>query len=88
MNVLIIGAGAAGITAGHLLAERGVDFEILEASSTHGGRVRKVDDFVDFPIDIGGEWIHQWIRARPAAFAASCAIRGPPQRLAFLGVHY
>lgn len=70
MNVLIIGAGAAGITAGHLLAERGVDFEILEASSTHGGRVRKVDDFVDFPIDIGGEWIHQWIRARPAAFAA------------------
>ena len=42
MKVLIIGAGAAGITAGHLLAERGVDFEILEASSTHGGRVRKL----------------------------------------------
>ena len=70
MKVLIIGAGAAGITASHLLSERGVDFEILEASSTHGGRVRKLEEFADFPIDIGGEWIHQWIRARPAVFTA------------------
>lgn len=70
MKVLIIGAGAAGITAGHLLAERGIDFEILEASSVHGGRVRKVDDFVDFPIDLGAEWIHKWIGAKPAVFEA------------------
>ncbi len=70
MKVVIIGAGAAGITAGHLLAERSVEFEILEAGPVHGGRVRKIDDFVDFPIDLGAEWIHQWIRARPAAFTA------------------
>lgn len=56
MTIFIIGAGAAGITAGHLLAEEGVDFEIFEASDTYGGRVRKVDDFVDFPIDVGAEW--------------------------------
>ena len=70
MNVLIIGAGAAGITAGHLLAERGIEFEILEASSTHGGRVRKLEGFADFPIDLGGEWIHTWIGAKPAAFTS------------------
>ena len=70
MKVLIIGAGAAGITAGHLLAERGIDFEILEASATHGGRVRKLEGFADFPIDLGGEWIHTWIGAKPAAFTS------------------
>jgi monoamine oxidase len=68
VKILVIGAGAAGITAGHLLAKSGVDFEILEASSTHGGRVRKVDDFADFPIDLGAEWIHKWIKAKPAIF--------------------
>jgi cation diffusion facilitator CzcD-associated flavoprotein CzcO len=49
MKVLIIGAGAAGITAGHLLPGQGVDSEIFEASSTHGGRVRKVDNFAMHP---------------------------------------
>jgi len=57
-KVIIIGAGAAGITAGHLLRQQGIDFQILEASSIHGGRVKKAADFVDFPIDLGAEWIH------------------------------
>ena len=57
-KILIIGAGAAGITAGHILNKKGIDFQILEASSIHGGRVKKSADFVDFPIDLGGEWIH------------------------------
>ena len=70
MKILIVGAGVAGITAGHILAEHGVDVEIFEASATYGGRVRKVDDFVDFPIDLGAEWIHQWISAEPAVFSS------------------
>jgi protoporphyrinogen oxidase len=53
MKILIVGAGAAGITAGHALSEKGIDFEILEASSVHGGRVKKDADFADFPIDLG-----------------------------------
>ena len=57
-KVLIIGAGAGGLTAGHLLSQRGVDFEILEASSTYGGRMKRTLDFVDFPIPLGGEWLH------------------------------
>ncbi|MEN0048045.1 MAG: NAD(P)/FAD-dependent oxidoreductase [Bacteroidota bacterium] len=57
-KVLVIGAGAAGLTAGHILNQQNIDFQILEASSIHGGRVKKAADFVDFPIDLGGEWIH------------------------------
>ena len=34
-KVIIIGAGAGGLTAGHLLSQRGINFEILEASSNN-----------------------------------------------------
>lgn len=64
-KIIIIGAGVTGITAGHILNQKNIDFEILEASSIHGGRVKKIADFADFPIDIGAEWIHKWIEAKP-----------------------
>ena len=57
-NVLIIGAGAAGLMAGHFLDQYGIDFQILEASLVYGGRVKRADTFADFPIDLGAEWIH------------------------------
>lgn len=57
-KVLIIGAGAAGITAGYILQKHHIDFQILEANSDFGGRVKRLDGFADFPIDLGGEWIH------------------------------
>ncbi len=58
-KVIIVGAGAAGLAAGYMLARFGVDFEIIEASSRLGGRVRGTDSFADFPIDLGAEWIHE-----------------------------
>ncbi len=64
-KVLIIGAGAAGLTAGHILNKHNIDFEIIEASSVFGGRVKRIDNFADFPIDLGGEWIH----TEPSIFA-------------------
>ena len=64
-NILIIGAGVTGITAGYILKQKNIDFEILEASSVHGGRVKKISGFADFPIDVGAEWIHKWIEAEP-----------------------
>ncbi|MEO1258421.1 MAG: FAD-dependent oxidoreductase [Bacteroidota bacterium] len=57
-KVLIIGAGAAGLSAGYLLNQRGIDFEILEASSNYGGRMKRTNDFANFPIPLGGEWLH------------------------------
>ncbi len=57
-KVLIIGAGAAGMMAAYYLNQHGVDFELIEASTTFGGRVKKTDTFVDFSLDLGAEWLH------------------------------
>jgi len=57
-SVLIIGAGAAGMAAGYLLAQNNVDFQILEAAPTYGGRMKRTTDFADFPIPLGAEWLH------------------------------
>ena len=57
-KVIIIGAGAAGMYAGYVLKSKGIDFSILEASSKLGGRLKKIESFADFPIDLGAEWLH------------------------------
>jgi len=57
-SVIIIGAGAAGMAAGHLLAQQGIDFTILEATSAYGGRMKQNTMFADFPIPLGAEWLH------------------------------
>lgn len=56
-KVIIVGAGAGGLTAGYLLQQLGIDFQILEASSTFGGRMKINKDFVDFPLPMGAEWL-------------------------------
>jgi monoamine oxidase len=57
-KVLIIGAGAAGLYAGYLLKSKGINFEILEAFTMHGGRLGKLTGFANFPLDIGAQWLH------------------------------
>ena len=57
-SVLIIGAGAAGMAAGYILAQKGIDFQIVEASTTYGGRMKRTKLFANFPISLGAEWLH------------------------------
>ena len=57
-SVIIIGAGAAGMAAGYLLAQAGIEFKILEAAPIYGGRMKTTTDFTDFPIPLGAEWLH------------------------------
>jgi monoamine oxidase len=57
-KVLIVGAGAAGLYAAYLLKSKGIDFQILEASDAYGGRMGRITDFADFPIDSGAQWLH------------------------------
>ena len=57
-KVMIIGAGAAGLYAGYILKSKGIDFQILEANSTYGGRMGKLIGFANFPIDRGAQWLH------------------------------
>ncbi len=56
-KVLVIGAGAGGLSAGYFLQQQGTNVEILEASSSYGGRMRINTDFADFPIPLGAEWL-------------------------------
>ena len=57
-KVLIIGGGAAGLYAGYILKSKGIDFQILEASPSYGGRLGKLTGFANFPIDVGAQWMH------------------------------
>lgn len=57
-NVAIIGAGASGMYAAHLLMRKGIQVTIYEASSRYGGRIRALEGFSDFPVELGAEEVH------------------------------
>lgn len=57
-KVIIVGAGLAGIHAGWLLLQKGFEVVILEASDRWGGRIRVLEGFADFPVELGAEEIH------------------------------
>lgn len=58
VDVVVIGAGAAGIAAGRRIAAAGRSVAILEARDRVGGRC--LTDTVTFgvPMDLGAHWIH------------------------------
>ncbi|MEX2296207.1 MAG: NAD(P)/FAD-dependent oxidoreductase [Dongiaceae bacterium] len=58
-DVVIVGAGAAGLAAARILAERGVSFVILESKGRVGGRAFTDTSSFGVPFDHGAAWIHQ-----------------------------
>lgn len=58
VDVVVVGAGAAGIAAGRRLSTAGVRFVVLEARERIGGRAHTVTDAAPFPIDLGCGWLH------------------------------
>jgi monoamine oxidase len=62
-RIIIVGAGAAGLTAAKRLVVTGQEWgnllvTILEASSVFGGRVQKdTTGFIDYPLDLGASWV-------------------------------
>ena len=57
-DVVIIGAGAAGVAAGKRLASSTLRFLVIEARSRLGGRAWTVPTVLGRPIDLGCEWLH------------------------------
>jgi monoamine oxidase len=55
-DVVVIGAGAAGLAAGRQLARSGLRFRILEARDRIGGRAHTVQR--EHPLDLGCGWLH------------------------------
>ena len=61
-DVLIIGAGAAGLAAGRMLTAAGLGVAIVEARNRIGGRIFTQHETVpgvgDVPVEVGAEFIH------------------------------
>ena len=56
-RVIVIGAGASGLTAARILQDNGIDVVVLEARNRIGGRTF-TDDVAGASVDLGGAWIH------------------------------
>ncbi len=57
-NVVVIGAGIAGIYAAQLLLDEGYEVLVLEASDRWGGRIASLENFTDFEVELGAEYVH------------------------------
>jgi monoamine oxidase len=58
-DVIVIGAGAAGLAAASELAEAGLSVLVVEARDRIGGRIFTLNDLgQQFPIELGAEFIH------------------------------
>lgn len=58
-DVIIIGAGAAGLMAARVLAEGGRKVMVLEAKARCGGRIHTyTDEHFEGPVELGAEFVH------------------------------
>lgn len=57
-DVLVIGAGMAGVSAARALSQGGLRVTVLEGRDRIGGRVHSLRDFGGSPVEAGAEFIH------------------------------
>ena len=57
-DLVVIGAGSAGLAAGRVLQQAGVSFVIVESSDRVGGRAYTETGRLGQPIDVGCSWVN------------------------------
>lgn len=57
-DIIVIGAGIAGIAAANQLNENGYDVIVLEARDRIGGRILTDNSYDGYYLDVGASWIH------------------------------
>ena len=57
-DVIVLGAGMAGLSAAHALVDTDLDVLVLEARDRLGGRTVTDKQFAGFPIELGAEYVH------------------------------
>jgi len=80
-DVVVVGAGAAGIAALRRLKAAGVDAVALEARDRVGGRAHTIATVAGFPVDCGAGWVHSADEnplAKPIEAAGFTLDRSPP----------
>ncbi|MBX3569087.1 MAG: FAD-dependent oxidoreductase [Rhizobiaceae bacterium] len=58
VDVVVIGAGSAGLGAAKVLRASGLSFQVLEAMDRIGGRAYTSSETFGIPFDVGCAWLH------------------------------
>src|SRR5262245_56244981 len=87
LDVVVVGAGAAGLAAARALADAGWQLAVLEARDRIGGRVWTDHHFGPIPVECGAEFIHgeragTWAWLRRAGLQAEPFTRWSGRRIA------
>lgn len=83
-DVLVIGAGAAGLAAARILADAGRRVIVLEARDRPGGRIWTTE-FAGLTLDLGAAWIHGYEGNPLSERARQAGIRLLPSDTILLG---
>lgn len=59
-DVVVVGAGVAGLAAAGKLARAGMGVRVLEARDRAGGRIQTIHDpGLNYPLELGAEFVHE-----------------------------
>lgn len=77
-KIIIVGAGLSGLTLAYLLKKRNIQFKILEASPSIGGRIQTVQGKLLTPLELGATWFSD-LHSNLLALLAELEIQKFPQ---------
>jgi monoamine oxidase len=89
-DVVVIGAGMAGLAAASTLRSAGLEVVVLEAQHRIGGRILTDHNFAGHPVELGAEFIHgqnipSWVAIRSAGLSTTRVFAAPDAHFVWCG---